>query len=115
MPTADHIQHRITRPAPVTSTVDGRHHLLDEQATTTGLVAGHGEYAALCGRPVTAASPVTPPGPTCLDCETALHRSTTTSAASHRRRGLLARLLHRRTSGTGSRATTASSLRTVRA
>ncbi len=115
MPTVDQIRHRITRPMAVTSTVDGRVHLLSEQATTAGLVAGHGEYAALCGRLVVAAALVTPPGPTCLDCETALHRATTASTTSHRRRGLVARLLRRRFPRTGSPVTTAGGHRTVRA
>ena len=79
MSTVDQIRHRITRPMAVTSTADGRDHLLSQQATTAGLVAGHGKYTALCGRLVVAAALVTPPGPTCLDCDTALHRSTTTS------------------------------------
>ena len=83
MPTVDQIRHRITRPMAMTSTADGRDHLLSQQATTAGLVAGHGKYTALCGRLVVAAALVTPPGPTCLDCETALHRSTTTSTTSH--------------------------------
>ncbi len=111
MPTVDQIQRRITRPTTVTSTVDGRDHLLGEQATTAGLVAGHGEYTALCGRPVVAASLVTPPGPTCLDCETALHRATTTSTTSHRREGWVTRLLHRCAPRAGSRSATADSLR----
>jgi len=62
MPTVDQIRHRITRPTAVTSTVDGRDHRLSQQATTAGLVAGHGTYTALCGRPVVAASLVTPAG-----------------------------------------------------
>ena len=115
MPTVDQIRHRITRPTTMTSTADGRDHLLSEQATTAGLVAGHGEYTALCGRLVVAASLVTPPGRTCLDCETALHHSTTTSTTSHRHQGLLARLLRRRFPRAGSRSTTAASHRTVRA
>jgi hypothetical protein len=115
MPTVDQIRHRITRPTTMTSTADGRDHLLSQQATTAGLVAGHGKYTALCGRLVMAASLMTPPGPTCLDCETALHRSTTASTTSHRRRGLVARLLHRRFLRAGSRSTTAASHRTVRA
>ena len=115
MPTVDQIRHRITRPTAMTSTADGRDHLLSERATTAGLVAGHGKYTALCGRLVVAASLVTPPGPTCLDCETALHRSTTTSTTSHRRSGLLARLLHRSFPRAGSRSTTAGGHRTVRA
>jgi len=115
MPTVDQIQRRITRPTTVTSTVDGRDHLLGEQATTAGLVAGHGEYTALCGRQVVAVSLVTPPGPTCLDCETALHRATTTtSTTSHRRHGWMVRL-RRRFSGASSRSATVSSQRTVRA
>ena len=96
MPTVDQIRHHITRPMAMTSTADGRDHLLSQQATTAGLVAGHGKYTALCGRLVVAAALVTPPGSTCLDCETALHRSTTTSTTSHRRQGWVARLLRRR-------------------
>ncbi len=115
MPTVDQIRHRITRPTTMTSTADGRDHLLSQQATTAGLVAGHGKYTALCGRLVIAASLMTPPGPTCLDCETALHHSTTISTTSHRHQGLLARLLHRRFLRAGSRSTTAASHRTVRA
>ena len=114
-PTVAQIRHRITRPTAMTSTADGRDHLLSEQATTAGVVAGHGEYTALCGRLVVAASLVTPPGPTCLDCETALHRSTTTSTTSHRRRGRLARLLHRRFPRADLQSTTAGNPRTVRA
>jgi len=115
MPTVAQIRHRITRPTAMTSTADGRDHLLSEQATTAGLVAGHGEYTALCGRLVVAASLVTPPGPTCLDCETALHRSTTTSTTSHRRQGLVARLLRRRVPDADPQTTTAASHRTGRA
>lgn len=115
MPTVDQIRHRITRPTTMTSTLDGRDHLLSQQATTAGLAAGHGEYTALCGRRVVAAALVTPPGPTCLDCETALHRATTTSTTSHRRSGWVARLLHRRAARAGSRSATAGSPRAVRA
>jgi len=115
MPTVAQIRHRITRPTAMTSTADGRDHLLSEQATTAGLVAGHGKYTALCGRLVVAASLVTPPGPTCLDCETALHRSATASTTSHRRRGLLAQLLRRRFPRADSQSTTAGNPRTVRA
>ena len=114
MPTIDQIRRRITRPTAMTSTLDGRDHLLGEQATTAGLVAGHGEHTALCGRRVVAASLVTPPGPTCLDCETALHRATTTSTTSHRRRRWVTRLLRRRVPRAGSRSTTAGSHRRVR-
>jgi hypothetical protein len=115
MPTVNQIRRRITRPTAMTSTLDGRTHLLGEQATTAGLVAGHGEYAAICGRRVVAASLVTPPGPTCLDCETALHRATTASTTSHRRRGWVARVLRRPAPHAGPRATIAGSHRTVRA
>jgi len=115
MPTVNQIRRRITRPTAMTSTLDGRTHLLGEQATTAGLVAGHGEYAAICGRRVVAAALVTPPGPTCLDCETALHRATTSSTTSHHRRGWAARLLRRSAPHAGPRATTAGSHRTVRA
>ncbi|MGH3921595.1 MAG: hypothetical protein ACRDTT_01755 [Pseudonocardiaceae bacterium] len=108
MPTVDQIRHRITpRPGTMTSTADGRDHLIGESAMTAGLVAGRGEYVAVCGRVVVAASMVVPPGPTCLNCETALHRRTTIEATSHRRRGLVARLLRRRLPGTDLRSTTA--------
>ncbi len=115
MPTVDQIRHRLTRPTAMTSILDGRDHLLSEQAATAGLVAGHGEYTALCGRRVVAAPLVTPPGPTCLDCETALHRSTTTSTTSHRGPGLLARLIRRRFPSAASRSTIPSSPRKVQA
>ncbi|HYZ08431.1 MAG TPA: hypothetical protein VE709_07575 [Pseudonocardiaceae bacterium] len=115
MATVDQIQRRITRPTTVTSTADARDHLLNEQATTAGLVAGHGEYTALCGRRVVAAALVSPRGSTCLDCETALHRATTVSTTSHRRRGWVARLLHRRAPRAGSRSATTRSHRTARA
>ncbi|MGH3931370.1 MAG: hypothetical protein ACRDTF_15530 [Pseudonocardiaceae bacterium] len=78
----------------MTSTGDGRDHLISEHAMTAGLAAGRGQYVALCGHLAMAAPLVIPPGPTCLDCQTALHR-TTISAPTHRRRGLVARLLRR--------------------
>ena len=102
---------RTARPATMTSTADGRDHLISDQATATGLAAGHGEYVAICGRVVVAAPLVLPPGPTCLDCETALHRITT---GTHRRRGLVARLLRRRFPGARSWSTTAGNHRVVR-
>ncbi|MGH4018816.1 MAG: hypothetical protein ACRDT0_06160 [Pseudonocardiaceae bacterium] len=95
MPTVDQIRPgSTTRPATMTSTADGRDHLISEHATTAGLGAGHGEYVALCGHLAVAAPLMIPPGPTCFDCETALHRITTASAPT-RRRGLVARLLRR--------------------
>ena len=115
-PPAEHRRHRSTpRPATVTSTADGRDHLISEQAMTSGLVAGHGDYLAICGRVVVAAPMVAPPGPTCLDCETALHRSTTGGTNSHRRRGMVARLLRRFVRPADSRPTTAESHRAGRA
>lgn len=92
MPTVNQTRHgRTPRPATVTSTADGRDHLISPQAMTSGLVAGHGEYLAICGRVVVAAPMVVPPGQTCWDCETALHRVTV--ASTGRRRGVVARLL----------------------
>lgn len=82
---------------------DGRHHLVSDHATTVGLTAHHGKYGAVCGHVVVAASMVAPPGPTCLDCETTLHRIATSQITtdhtrrSHRRRSVVARLLRRRT------------------
>lgn len=97
MTTAEQIRRGgTTCPAMLTSTADGRDHLISEQATAAGLAAGRGEYVALCGHLVMAAPLVVPPGPTCVDCEAAQHRITTTSIASaQHRRGLLARLLRR--------------------
>ncbi|MGH3923681.1 MAG: hypothetical protein ACRDTT_12575, partial [Pseudonocardiaceae bacterium] len=79
----------------MTCTVDGRDHLVSNQAMQAGLAAGHGQYSAVCGHLAVAAPLVVPPGRTCQDCEAALHRITTASATSHRRRGLVARLLRR--------------------
>ncbi|HEU0087209.1 MAG TPA: hypothetical protein VFQ77_06125 [Pseudonocardiaceae bacterium] len=93
MPTVEQIRHGITtRPATLTSTADGRDHLVSDHAIAAGLAAGCGEHIALCGQRVVAAPLVAPPGPTCLDCETALHRISTASTPT-RRRGLIARLL----------------------
>ncbi|MGH3929111.1 MAG: hypothetical protein ACRDTF_03950 [Pseudonocardiaceae bacterium] len=97
MPTMDQRRHGTTsRSTTMTCSADGRDHLVSDQATQTGLVAGQGHFLAICGHLVIAAALVVPPGPTCLDCETALHRTTTHSTISHHRRGLLARLLRRR-------------------
>ncbi|MGQ0778633.1 MAG: hypothetical protein ACT4NY_30180 [Pseudonocardiales bacterium] len=112
MPAVDQIRHR--RTATVTSTADGRDHLISEQAMTSGLAAGHGDYVAICGRVVVAAPMVAPPGPTCLDCETALHRITTSGTNSHRRCGLVTRLLRRFVRLTGARSTAVGSHRVVR-
>lgn len=116
MPTVDQIrQRRPSRPVTVTSTADGRDHLLSEQATAAGSAPGHGRHLALCGHLVTAAPLVVPPGPTCWDCETALHRNTTTSPTSHRRGGLPARLLRWGFARTHSRSTIAGTHRARRA
>ncbi|MGH3911945.1 MAG: hypothetical protein ACRDTC_00835 [Pseudonocardiaceae bacterium] len=104
-----------TRPATVTSTADGRDHLLSTPAASVGLAVSHGKSVALYGRLVPAAPLTVPPGPTCLDCETALHRVTLGDNTSDRRDGLMARLLGRRGSRTGSRALSAGRHRAVRA
>ncbi|HEY2764206.1 MAG TPA: hypothetical protein VGJ13_09380 [Pseudonocardiaceae bacterium] len=97
----------------VTSTVDGRDHLISDQVTASGLVAGQGRYSAMCGRLVLAAPLVIPPGPTCLDCETALHRITI-AATVRRRRGVVGRLLRGRRRRQASRSTSAGSHRAGR-
>ncbi|MGH3930768.1 MAG: hypothetical protein ACRDTF_12405 [Pseudonocardiaceae bacterium] len=115
MPTVDQIRYGTSsRSTTMTCTVDGRDHLISDQAMAAGLVAGHGAYVATCGHRVVAAPLVTPPGSTCFDCETALHRSRA-AATSHRRRGLLARWLRRRVPRTDSSASTGGSHRAVRA
>ncbi len=116
MPTVDQVRRcGSTLPATGTSTVDGRDHLVSAPAVSVGLAAGQGESVALCGRLVVAAPLAVPPGPTCLDCETALHRVITGGDTSYRRRGLMARLLQRRSSETGSQAQSAGRPRAVRA
>lgn len=83
MPTADRPRCvGVIRPLTVTSSGDGRNHLLgdhliDDGDSATPRAAERGQHRALCGRLITAAPLVAPPGPTCLDCETALHRSMT--------------------------------------
>ncbi|MGH3903676.1 MAG: hypothetical protein ACRDTE_05710 [Pseudonocardiaceae bacterium] len=95
----------------MTCTVDGRDHLLNDQSPAAAQVAGRGQYAAICGHLVVAAPLVVPPGPACLDCESALHRSTT----SHRRRGLVTRLLRRRLPRADSRSGTSGRRRVAQA
>ncbi|MGH3942309.1 MAG: hypothetical protein ACRDTG_27555 [Pseudonocardiaceae bacterium] len=101
------------RPATVTSTVDGRDHLVSA-AALVGLGAGHGTSVALCGRLVLAASLTVPPGPTCFNCETALHRVTVGDSTSYRRYGLMAQLLGRGKSRAGSRSLAAGRHRATR-
>jgi hypothetical protein len=115
MPTVDQIRHGFTsRPMTVTSTADGRDHLINEQAPAAGVALGHGRYLAICGHLVIAASLAAPPGTTCWDCETALHSTTIAAITSHRRTGLLALLLWRGVARTHSPATTARTPRTRR-
>ncbi|MGH8922578.1 MAG: hypothetical protein ACRD0H_30280 [Actinomycetes bacterium] len=114
MAAVNQIRHGIaTRPATMTSTADGRNHLISEQATATGLAAGRGEYVAICGHLVVAAALVVPPGATCFDCETALHRITTGTTVH--RCGLVARLLSRCFPRPGSRSTIGGNHRAGRA
>lgn len=101
-----------TRPATVTSTVDGRDHLVSAPAASVGLAAGHGRSVALCGRLVVAA-PLK--GPTCFECETALHRVTVGAKTSWHRGGLMTRLLRRRSPRIGLRDLSAGRHRAVRA
>lgn len=116
MLTIDQIRHGTTsRSTTMTCAVDGRDHLVSDQAAQAGLAAGQGQYTAVCGHLAVAAALVVPPGPTCLDCETALHRVATEGATSHRRPGLVARLLRRFLRGPDSRPTVAGSHRAVRA
>ena len=94
MPTVDQASNRIPpRSTRITCAVDGRDHLINEQATAAGLSAGHGEYVAACGHLVVAVPMVNPPGPSCAVCETAVRGIV---HARDRRPGLMARLLPRR-------------------
>lgn len=115
MSTVDQIRHGTTsRSTTMNCAVDGRDHLVSGPATQAGLVAGHGRYTAVCGHLAVAAALVVPPGPTCQDCETALHRITITGPTSHRRSGLLTRLLRWSFQRTDSQPTAAGSHRAVR-
>jgi hypothetical protein len=99
MPTVKQILRRNTsRSITITCVVDGRDHLVSDRATTAGLAAGQGRYTAACGHVVVAAPMVAPPGPSCSSCVAELRRITTgsTERSRRRRRGVMARLLHRR-------------------
>jgi hypothetical protein len=88
-PTVDQDQHAITScPVMVTSTVDGRDHLIDDRAMADGCAASHGQFTVLCGHLVVAAALVAPPGPLCRDCAALLR-----SEASRHRVGVVARML----------------------
>lgn len=105
MPTVDQVRLGTTsRCTAMTCAADGRDHLVSDHAMASGLATGHGEYRSVCGHVVVAAPMVAPPGPSCLDCETALHSITTgriTTDASGRSRhcwrGVVTWLLRRRT------------------
>jgi len=108
MPTVDQVRRcDSARPATVTSTIDGRDHLVSARMASAGLAVDLGKSGALCGRLVVAAPPTVPPGPTCLDCETALHRVTIGADTSYQCGGLMARLLGRRGSRIGPRSLSA--------
>lgn len=104
MATVEQILRRTTsRFIVITCAVDGRDHLISDSAMAAGLAAGHGRYTAACGHVVVAAPMVAPEGPSCLDCETALHLIDTdptapgsTGRSRHRRRSVVAWLLRRR-------------------
>ena len=94
MPTVDQTRRGTSpRSTRMTCATDGRDHLISDQATVAGRTAGQGQYVAICGHLVVAASMVSPPGPSCLDCETALRGVAEPSV--HWRRGIVARLLRR--------------------
>ncbi len=59
------------RTIPVTSGIDGRCHLVTDDAYTAGLTARSGRYTTLCGHRVVAAALVSPPGPDCRGCAAA--------------------------------------------
>ncbi len=61
----------VPRTIPVTSGIDGRCHLVTDDAYTAGLTARSGRYTTLCGHRVVAAALVSPPGPDCQGCAAA--------------------------------------------
>ncbi|MGH3885966.1 MAG: hypothetical protein ACRDSZ_05225 [Pseudonocardiaceae bacterium] len=90
MPTVGQGRPAITsRPLTVTSTVDGRDHLINDRAMADGHAASRGQFTALCGHLVVAAALVAPPGPPCRDCAAVLGRN----EASRHRVGVVARML----------------------
>lgn len=78
----------------VTSTRDGREHLVAEEAMTPGST---GRYVAMCGHGVWAAVLTCPPGPPCSDCIVAANRDAEAVRRRHRtdRPGMWARLTAR--------------------
>jgi hypothetical protein len=54
--------------AEMTSSSDGRTHLITAQAFAAGMQAGHGRYLAACGADVIAVSLMSGPGPRCRNC-----------------------------------------------
>lgn len=93
MPRVNQSRHAVTpRPARVTSTVDGRDHLIDDRTMADDRAESHGQFTALCGHLVVAAALVAPPGPSCRDCAALLRRS----EVSRHRVGVVARMLRLR-------------------
>lgn len=82
---------------PRTARVDSAHQTAQAEAPSEAVITELGERKV--------APPLTvPPGPTCFECETALHRVTVSGNTSYRRRGLMARLPRRHRSCTSSQA-----------
>jgi hypothetical protein len=52
----------------MTSSSDGRSHLITAQAFAAGVRAGHGRYLAACGTDVIAVALMSGPGPRCRLC-----------------------------------------------
>ena len=56
------------RDSEMTSSSDGRTHLITAQAFAAGARAGHGRYLAACGTDVIAVALMSGPGPRCRLC-----------------------------------------------
>ncbi len=57
------------RDSEMTSSSDGRTHLITAQAFVAGVRAGHGRYLAACGTDVIAVALLSGPGPRCRLCQ----------------------------------------------
>jgi hypothetical protein len=72
-------------PIPLTSTPDGRTHLIGAAEHAYAIAHRIGVFATRCGRSVLPTSLTTPPGPPCRDCYTPTSPVTSASRSSNTR------------------------------
>ena len=84
-----------------TCSTDGLDHAVTDEQMATEIAERAGQYPAVCGHTVLAASMTCPPGPRCPSCLAFLHTLPAPGtddhhkALGHRKPGLLSRLLRR--------------------